>query len=76
MFSETGTMNFIAALFIIEANWKQPKYPSTRILVGQEGGTDSDTVTHGVVYSSEKEPIFIEASLIFHGSNMHKSQLP
>lgn len=39
MFSETGTMKFIAALFIIEANWKQPKYPSTG------GGTNRDTVT-------------------------------
>lgn len=39
MFSEIGTMKFIVALFIIEANWKQPKYPST------EGGTNGDTVT-------------------------------
>lgn len=39
MFSEIGTMKFIVALFIIEANWKQPKYPST------EGGANSDIDT-------------------------------
>ena len=29
MLTETGARIFIAALFIIEANWKQPKCPST-----------------------------------------------